>query len=100
LLSAALIARLRVRVVVRHPGLEPGWVTPHAPQACASTSSASRPAEPVDFTRRSSRPPLPQRPASAGIAPGSIALFPALESLLVERSLRHREQGGHGRLAS
>ncbi len=30
--------------VVGGPGLEPGWVTPHAPQTCASTSSASRPA--------------------------------------------------------
>src|SRR6267378_3041729 len=30
--------------MVGDPGLEPGWVTPHAPQTCASTSSASRPA--------------------------------------------------------
>ena len=30
--------------VVGDPGVEPGWVTPHAPQTCASTSSASRPA--------------------------------------------------------
>ncbi len=29
--------------MVGDPGLEPGWVTPHAPQTCASTSSASRP---------------------------------------------------------
>src|SRR5207237_2528543 len=29
--------------VVGDPGLEPGWVAPHAPQTCASTSSASRP---------------------------------------------------------
>src|SRR5207302_6747346 len=32
------------RIEVGDPGLEPGWVTPHAPQTCASTSSASRPA--------------------------------------------------------
>src|SRR5712692_12114405 len=37
-------ACVRVRSVVGDPGLEPGWVTPHAPQTCASTSSASRPA--------------------------------------------------------
>ena len=30
--------------MVGGPGLEPGWVTPHAPQTCASASSASRPA--------------------------------------------------------
>jgi Phage integrase family len=29
--------------MVGGPGLEPGWVSPHAPQTCASTSSASRP---------------------------------------------------------
>ena len=31
------------RVLVGGPGLEPGWVSPHAPQTCASTCSASRP---------------------------------------------------------
>ena len=31
--------------MVGGPGLEPGWVSPHAPQTCASTCSASRPAE-------------------------------------------------------
>src|SRR4030088_1756145 len=30
--------------LVGDPRLELGWVTPHAPQTCASTSSASRPA--------------------------------------------------------
>ena len=38
---------VEIRRMVGDPGLEPGWVTPHAPQTCASTSSASRPAAPV-----------------------------------------------------
>src|SRR5438876_8173092 len=38
------LPEVAIRVMVGDPGLEPGWVTPHAPQTCASTSSASRPA--------------------------------------------------------
>src|SRR5438067_958817 len=41
------------------PGLEPGWVTPHAPQTCASTSSASRPTAAHDSTGRPFPPPWP-----------------------------------------
>src|SRR5690349_8652755 len=51
-----------VKDLVGDPGLEPGWVTPHAPQTCASTSSASRPAKPIDSTER--HPRAPSREAS------------------------------------
>jgi hypothetical protein len=39
-----ILAHTQLGELVGGPGLEPGWVTPHAPQTCASTSSASRPA--------------------------------------------------------
>src|SRR5260370_35545023 len=45
--------------MVGDPGLEPGWITPHAPQTCASTSSASRPPAAHDSTRRFPPPPWP-----------------------------------------
>jgi len=35
---AALLSRCTVPVVVGGPGLEPGWVSPHAPQTCFLTS--------------------------------------------------------------
>lgn len=37
--------------MVGGPGLEPGWIAPHAPQTCASTCSASRPAGPPPSRR-------------------------------------------------